>query len=309
VRTPQAINVGRGTPSYSHAMRHGDVIYVAGQVARAPDGLPLEGGLSVQGRAVLERLDAVLRAAGSAPENVVRTTCYLAAIEDATEFDEMYRTFFPEPRPARTTLAVTLASGILVEVDAIAVVDDRQQSPGQALISVDVEASGLTAMTGSLLSIGACEVVAPARQFYVELRPLSDRPWSRAAEQIHGLDRARLAAEGMEPEEAMRAFDAWVDELSGPRAPVFVGLNAAFDWQFVSAYFDRYLGRNPFGTAALDLAAYAMGRDGIVSWGDVQGPSLRRRYRSTLPHTHHALDDALDQAELARHILRIAPTQ
>ena len=101
----------------------------------------------------------------------------------------------------------------------------------------------------------------------------------------------------------MEDLARWVDEVGGAGRPVFVGFNAPFDWMFVADYCWRFLGRNPFGYAALDLKALYMGRDGIDRWASTGKADVTRRYPVTEPHTHHALDDARMQAALARRLL------
>ena len=168
----------------------------------------------------------------------------------------------------------------------------------EVLISVDVETSGQSPGTGSLLAIGACLVEDLQNGLYLELRPLPGLPWGDAAEQIHRLDRARLEHNGLEPAVAMERFAAWLGEVTDGRQPVFVGFNAPFDWMFVADYFQRYLGRNPFGISALDLKAYYMGRHRVRRWSDTARQLVEQRYPVTTPHSHHALDDARGQAEL-----------
>jgi ribonuclease T len=174
----------------------------------------------------------------------------------------------------------------------------------EILISVDVEASGPTPSTGSMLSIGACPVDDLQNGIYLELKPLPDLPWSDVAEAVHRLERAHLERHGLEPSEAMATFDAWVTAVADGRQPVFVGFNAPFDWMFVADYFERYLGRNPFGISALDLKAYYMGRDRIASWAETSSRYVEQRYTVTTPHSHNALDDARGQAELALLLLQ-----
>src|SRR5512141_1807255 len=117
----------------------------------------------------------------------------------------------------------------------------------EVLISVDIEASGESPSTGSLLSIGACLVDDPNVGVYIELKPEPDRPWSAEAEGVHGLSADRLAQDGLEPAAGMHRFERWVAQAADGRWPVFVGFNAPFDWMFVADAFWRYLGRNPFG--------------------------------------------------------------
>lgn len=172
----------------------------------------------------------------------------------------------------------------------------------EVLISVDVETSGDSPSTGSLLSVGACLVADPTTGIYLELKPLADRPWSDEAQRVHGLTAESLTRNGLEPADAMGQFDAWVGKVANGAWPVFVGFNAPFDWMFVADYFERYVGRNPFGYTALDIKAFAMGRLGST-WADTSMSVLAPRYLSGRPLAHHALSDAQDQAALFRALL------
>jgi inhibitor of KinA sporulation pathway (predicted exonuclease) len=78
-----------------------------------------------------------------------------------------------------------------------------------------------------------------------------------------------------------------------------VGFNAPFDWMFVADYFDRYLGRNPFGHSALDIKAYYMGV-ADATWPETSMVKVAEHYGVTVDLTHNALDDARDQAALFR---------
>ena len=175
----------------------------------------------------------------------------------------------------------------------------------EAWISVDVEASGPTPGTGSLLAIGACLVDQPSVQFEATLQPIPGLPWSDEAERVHGLSRERLAVEGTSPENAMRSFVDWVDTVAAGRRAVFVGFNATFDWMFVADYAWRFVARNPFGISGLDLKALYLGRHlgDVRDWAETTSDHVLRRYRVELPHTHAPLDDALEQAEICRAIL------
>ena len=177
------------------------------------------------------------------------------------------------------------------------------QPARELLVSVDVETSGPSPSVASLLAVGACLVDDPARSIYLELRPEPDRGWDDAAASVHGLDRDRLAREGLPPSEAMARLVAWIDEVADGARPVFVGLNAGFDWMFVADALWRTVGRNPFGVAALDLKSLYMGRDGVAAWARTTRSDMTRRYPVERPHTHNALDDARSQAELARRLL------
>jgi DNA polymerase III epsilon subunit-like protein len=176
-------------------------------------------------------------------------------------------------------------------------------------ISVDVETSGPTPHTGSLLAIGACLVENEARSIELHLRPEPGLPWTEEAHAIHGLDRTTLERDGLEPPEALARFEVWLHRVvpSGSR-PVFVALNAPFDWMFVADACWRHLGRNPFGPSALDIKALYLGRHlpEVARWSDTGRARMLERYPVELPHPHTALADAQEQAVLVRRILAAA---
>lgn len=169
-------------------------------------------------------------------------------------------------------------------------------------ISVDIEAAGPVPGEYSMLSIGACVVGQPAMSFYAELKPLNDSviPEALAASK---LDMAKLAKTGQDALKAMAAFHDWVEAAAAGRRPVFVGFNASFDWAFVNWYFQKYLGRNPFGFGALDIKAYYMGLVGCT-WGETTSSQLPPEFQPDQPGTHNALDDARAQGEIFERLLK-----
>jgi DNA polymerase III epsilon subunit-like protein len=173
----------------------------------------------------------------------------------------------------------------------------------EILVSVDIEASGPTPSTGSMIAVGACLIDDDAKTFYRLIKPLPGLPWSAAAERVHQLPRQRVEDEGLDPEVAMRDFADWVDDLADGRQPVFVGWNAGFDWMFVADYLERFAGRNPFGYAPLDVKAYIMGLHRLPRWADTRRSALDGRYGPAEPMSHHALDDARQQAAFIRRVL------
>lgn len=181
--------------------------------------------------------------------------------------------------------------------------------PDETWISVDVETSGPSPHSGSLLAVGACLVADEAQGIELLLRPEPDKPWSDEAASYHRLDRATLEREGLEPGEAMRALEGWLAAVvpSGSR-PVFVALNAPFDWMWVADACWRWLGRNPFGHSALDIKALYLGRHlpEVDRWGETGRVRMLERYPVELPHPHAALADAREQAVLVRRILEAA---
>jgi DNA polymerase III epsilon subunit-like protein len=173
----------------------------------------------------------------------------------------------------------------------------------EVLISVDIEASGPSPSTGSLVAIGACRVDDPSAGFYCEVKPIPGLPWEADAEAVHHLSQVHLDENGTQPAQAMRDFAAWIDESRGQARAVMVGFNAPFDWMFVADYFQRFLGRNPFGISAMDLKSVYLGRFGVRQWADTTKRHVVDRIGVSLPHTHNALDDARMQAEMARTLL------
>ncbi len=164
------------------------------------------------------------------------------------------------------------------------------------LISVDIETSGPVPGDYSLLSIGACVVSRRDQTFYVELKPLNDNAVPSALA-VTGFDLAKLRLAGIEPLKAMKTFAKWVRVASGTTKPVFVGFNAGFDWSFVNWYFHHFVGDNPFGFAPLDIKSYYMGRSGC-RWEETKSSRIPAEFQPSEQPTHHALADALAQAEM-----------
>jgi 2-iminobutanoate/2-iminopropanoate deaminase len=106
---------------YSQAIVTNGFAFVSGQRPVDPETGEIPDGFAAQADQVLKNLAAVLDAAGSGLENVVRVSIYLADIGAFAEVNEVYARYFSDPFPARTTTACTLR-GILVEIDAIAAI-------------------------------------------------------------------------------------------------------------------------------------------------------------------------------------------
>lgn len=167
------------------------------------------------------------------------------------------------------------------------------------LISVDVETAGPNPGTFALLSIGACLMDDPEVGFYIELVPDRHDALSEALA-VSGLSLEELAERGTPPAEALQQWADWIAEVTPSDArPVMAAFNAPFDWMFVCDYFQRYLGRNPLGHAALDIKAWAMGHFG-VAWRDTNLAALSELFLPGTVLAHNALEDARDQAALFR---------
>jgi len=170
----------------------------------------------------------------------------------------------------------------------------------ETYVSVDIETSGPRIGTHSMLQIGACLVDDPTKTFQSLLVPISESADAKAME-IVGKPLSYFEKSGKDPIEVMRGFGAWVRNASGAdSAAVFVGFNAAFDWAFVNYYFLRYGNApNPFGVSPLDIKSYYAGLSGC-SWEDTRSSRIPERFKSAKRHTHDALDDAIEQAEMFR---------
>jgi hypothetical protein len=175
-------------------------------------------------------------------------------------------------------------------------------------ISIDVEADGPVPGPYSMLALGMSvagrfdgeRFVAadPEREtFYTELRPISDT-FDPEALRVARVDRDALCRDGPEPHEAMDAAADWVRMVSGEHMPVAVCWPLAFDWPFVHHYFVRYTQRPPFGfSACLDMKTVYQ-HEAWVTMGRAGKDDLPEELRPRRDHTHHARDDAIEQAEL-----------
>ena len=168
-------------------------------------------------------------------------------------------------------------------------------------ISTDVETDGPIPGPHSMLSIGSAAYTADKRllsTFSANLETLpgaSAHPqtaaWWATQPEAWAACRSELEA----PEPAMKRYVDWIEALEGK--PVFVAYPAGFDFLFVYWYLMRFAGRSPFSHSALDMKTFAMAL-------------LRRDYRAStkqnmpehwfddLPHSHVALDDAIEQGAL-----------
>ena len=107
---------------YSQAIQIGGLVYTSGQIPIDPStGSFVEGGIKEQTRQALENVKSILEEAGMTMGDVVKTTIFMADMNDFAEMNVVYATFFTEPYPARSAVAVkTLPKGALVEIEVIA---------------------------------------------------------------------------------------------------------------------------------------------------------------------------------------------
>ena len=110
---------------YSQAVKAGNLVFVAGQIAIDPATGEMPEGIAAQTRLALRNLGAVLEAAGASLADVVKTTVFLQYLDDFAAMNEVYASFFPDQPPARACVEVArLPKGALVEIEAVAVIGD-----------------------------------------------------------------------------------------------------------------------------------------------------------------------------------------
>lgn len=112
---------------YSQAVKAGNMVFCSGQIPIDPStGEFVPGGVVEQAEQVLKNLTAVLEAAGSGLDMVVKTTVFLADMGDFAAMNEVYARYFGESKPARATVqAARLPKDALVEIDCIAILDNE----------------------------------------------------------------------------------------------------------------------------------------------------------------------------------------
>ncbi|HTD57831.1 MAG TPA: 3'-5' exoribonuclease [Solirubrobacteraceae bacterium] len=180
--------------------------------------------------------------------------------------------------------------------------------------SADVETDGPIPGRFSMLSFGLavagtfdgerfarCDPTA--QTFYRELKPISS-DFDAETAAVSGLDRARLVSEGSEPVVAMTDAARWVADVSGEGSPVLIAFPLSFDWSWLWWYFTAFGQEgSPFGFSnCYDIkTAYAVraGRPIVLS-GKSKIPD---RLRSSRPHEHHALADAIEQADIFANLM------
>ncbi|MCL4785636.1 MAG: exonuclease [Verrucomicrobia bacterium] len=168
-------------------------------------------------------------------------------------------------------------------------------------VSTDVETDGPIPGPHSMLSFGSAAYRADKTLVSTFTRNLETLPGAAGAPDTMAWWRtqpeawAKCREHPVSPELALRDYLSWLKELPG--TPVFVGYPAAYDFLFVYWYLIRFTGESPFAHSALDIKTYAMAllRTG---YGHVTKDHLPERWFDPLPHTHCALDDAIEQGAL-----------
>lgn len=179
---------------------------------------------------------------------------------------------------------------------------------GEIYFSADVEADGSIPGPYSISSIGLCvagtfdgekftRLDPDSDTFYAELKPISNDFIPEAAA-VSGIDRLELLRNGEDPAAAMRRCADWVRSVSNGRKPVLVAWPLSFDWMWIYWYFMKFNNSSPFSfSSCLDMKTmyHRKANVGMNKTGKRAMPSFLKSNRR---HTHNALDDALEQAEL-----------
>lgn len=118
--------VGELKLPFSHATKFGDFIFVSGQASvDLNTGEILAGTFAEEFERSLANLRTVLEKAGANWEDIVKVGCFVRRDEDLAEYNQLYRNFFSEPFPARTTITNCLPTSLLFEIDCVAVIKNK----------------------------------------------------------------------------------------------------------------------------------------------------------------------------------------
>jgi DNA polymerase III alpha subunit (gram-positive type) len=168
-------------------------------------------------------------------------------------------------------------------------------------VSTDIETDGPTPGKHSMLSFGSAAFSHEGQlvsTFTANLKLLPEAAQNPDTMKWWATQReawAKARENMRDPEAAMPDYVAWLKGLPGK--PVFVAYPVAFDFSFMYWYLQNFAAENPFGYSALDIKTYAMA---MLKSGYREASKQRmpRRWFKDLPHTHVALDDALEQGYL-----------
>ena len=203
----------------------------------------------------------------------------------------------------------TLHSSIDPNPSEIASQNERSKSKVDAYFSADVETDGPIPGQFSILSFAL--VYAGSfdgkhfqrpenyeQRLYKEVRPISEH-FEPEALRVNGLDRARLCLEGESPETAMTEACRWVNRVAGVAQPVLVAYPLSFDWSWLYWYFIRFSAEgSPFDYSRCFDVKTAFAVKAAVPISEAGRSRIDPSLRPTHPHTHHAIDDAIAQAEI-----------
>jgi len=133
--------------------------------------------------------------------------------------------------------------------------------------------------------------------FYRELRPISDN-FQPEALRVNGLDRNRLMLDGGDPVAVMTEAALWIKNVAQSGAPILVAYPLSFDWSWLYWYFVNFLGSSPFNHSLCYDVKTAYAVKASVPICESGKSRLLPSLRPQRSHTHHALEDAIEQAEI-----------
>lgn len=183
------------------------------------------------------------------------------------------------------------------------------ESRGDAYFSADVETDGPIPGPFSMLSFAIVFAGSfDGRRFerpasyedvlYRELSPISDE-FEPEALRVNGLDRVRLCIEGEPPQKAMTEAYRWVTGMAGNAKPVLVAYPLSFDWSWLYWYFTRFSEHgSPFEYSRCFDIKTALAVKAHIPISDAGRSRIPSTLLSRHRHTHHAVDDAISQAEI-----------
>ena len=181
--------------------------------------------------------------------------------------------------------------------------------------SADVETDGPIPGPYSILSLALVHAgsfdgelfVRPndyRQSFYRELRPISDK-YEPDALRVNGLDRDRLCREGARPDQAMTEASRWIRTIVGNAKPVLVAYPLSFDWSWLYWYFVRFSAEgSPFNHSLCFDVKTAFALKAHIPISEAGRSKLLPSLRPPGKHTHHALEDAIEQAQIFANIFQ-----
>jgi 2-iminobutanoate/2-iminopropanoate deaminase len=122
ISTPNAV---KPVGAYSQAIVTGNLVFVAGQGGLSPKTGKAPKGIKAQTRQTFDNIKAILEAAGTSLDNVVKVGVFLRDLDDFDAYNKTYLEYFPKNQPARITVQAKIFSKLLIEADAVAVIPDK----------------------------------------------------------------------------------------------------------------------------------------------------------------------------------------
>jgi len=176
------------------------------------------------------------------------------------------------------------------------------QMKKEIYVSTDIEANGPIPGPNSMLSIGSValdedgKVLGTFSTNLIELEGSSGDPDTMAWWKTQPEAWAQVRSNMKDPAWAMKEYMSWL--MSLPGSPVFVGYPASYDFMFTYWYLIKFTGYSPFSFSALDIKTLAMAAMKSSFKGATKKNMPKRWFNESVPHTHVALEDAMEQGQL-----------